>query len=205
MTDSHSSDTTQDAALAELLAAQPSWEQITQDLVEILTLEPIEANLFRGISRDLVGRRVFGGQVLGQALMAASLTTDRPAHSMHAYFIKGGDINAPIIYQVERLRDGRSFSNRFVRALQHGETIFTAMLSFAPFEAGLEYQREMPYWPPVDQIDHEEVFKARLAPLLPEKIKANIMRRRHIEMRPINPHNFIMPQVEADRIDVSSV
>lgn len=82
---------------------------LTQELVELLCLEKLEENIYRGISRNLVGKRVFGGQVLGQALRAASYTTDRPAHSLHAYFLFGGDVNAPIIYEVDRLRDGKSF------------------------------------------------------------------------------------------------
>ncbi len=102
---------------------------LTQELVELLTLEKLEENIYRGISRNLVGKRVFGGQVLGQALRAASYTTDRPAHSLHAYFLYGGDINAPIIYEVDRLRDGKSFVSRQVRAIQHGRVIFSAMVS----------------------------------------------------------------------------
>lgn len=97
---------------------------LTQELVELLSLEKLEENIFRGISRNLVGKRVFGGQVLGQALRAASYTTDRPAHSLHAYFLFGGDVNAPIIYEVDRIRDGKSFVSRQVRAIQHGRTIF---------------------------------------------------------------------------------
>ncbi len=97
---------------------------LTQELVDLLSLEKLEENIFRGQSRNLVGKRVFGGQVLGQALRAASYTTDRPAHSLHAYFLFGGDINAPIIYEVDRIRDGRSFVSRQVRAIQHGKTIF---------------------------------------------------------------------------------
>mgnify|MGYP002757982804 CR=1 FL=1 len=91
---------------------------LTQELVELLSLEKLEENIFRGISRNLVGKRVFGGQVLGQALRAASYTTDRPAHSLHAYFLFGGDVNAPIIYEVDRIRDGKSFVSRQVRAIQ---------------------------------------------------------------------------------------
>ena len=102
--------------------------QLTTELVELLTLEKLEENLFRGISRNLVGKRVFGGQVLGQALRAAAYTTQRPAHSMHAYFLHGGDISAPIIYQVDNLREGKSFVSRQVRAMQHGKLIFTALI-----------------------------------------------------------------------------
>ena len=120
---------------------------LTQELVELLTLEKLEEHIFRGNSRNLVGKRVFGGQVLGQALRAASYTTDRPAHSLHAYFLYGGDVNAPIIYEVDPLRDGRSFSSRQVRAIQHGRTIFSAMISFAYLEEGLNYQPEEPNYP----------------------------------------------------------
>lgn len=105
--------------------------ELTQELVELLTLEKLEEHIFRGQSRNLVGKRVFGGQVLGQALRAAAYTADRPVNSLHAYFLYGGDVNAPIIYEVEKLRDGRSFLSRQVRAIQHGRTIFSAMVSFA--------------------------------------------------------------------------
>ena len=103
---------------------------LTQELVDLLTLEKLEEHIFRGKSLNLVGKRVFGGQVLGQALRAASYTTDRPAHSLHAYFLFGGDVNAPIIYEVDKLRDGKSFVSRQVRAIQYGRTIFSAMISF---------------------------------------------------------------------------
>jgi len=123
---------------------------LTQELVELLTLEKLEEHIFRGQSRNLVGKRVFGGQVLGQALRAASYTADRPVHSLHAYFLYGGDINAPIIYEVDRLRDGKSFLSRQVRAIQHGRTIFSAMVSFATPEEGLNYQIAEPEYPAPD-------------------------------------------------------
>src|SRR5689334_4616749 len=101
------------------------------DLIQLLELEPLEINLFRGASRDIGGAQVFGGQVLGQALSAASKTvTGRVVHSLHAYFLRRGDFNAPIIYTVDRSRDGHSFSSRRVVAIQHGEQIFTMAASF---------------------------------------------------------------------------
>lgn len=170
---------------------------LTQELVELLSLERLEENIFRGQSRNLVGKRVFGGQVLGQALRAASYTTDRPAHSLHAYFLFGGDINAPIIYEVERLRDGKSFASRQVRAIQHGRTIFTAMISFAGPEEGLNYQISEPELPAPETLKNEAELKQQIMSFVPENVRASFMRDRHIEIRPIDPSNPYQPQPEA--------
>ena len=170
---------------------------LTQELVELLSLEKIEENLYRGISRNLVGKRVFGGQVLGQALRAASYTTDRPAHSLHAYFLYGGDVNAPILYEVDRIRDGRSFVSRQVRAIQHGRTIFTAMISFTHPEEGLNYQINEPEYPEPEQVKSEAELKKMLVEFVPENVRASFMRDRHIEIRPIDPSNPFQPQPEA--------
>lgn len=170
---------------------------LTQELVELLSLEKIEENLYRGISRNLVGKRVFGGQVLGQALRAASYTTDRPAHSLHAYFLYGGDVNAPILYEVDRLRDGKSFVSRQVRAIQHGRTIFTAMISFTHPEEGLNYQINEPEYPAPEQVKSEAELKKLLVEFVPENVRASFMRDRHIEIRPIDPSNPFQPQPEA--------
>lgn len=170
---------------------------LTQELVELLSLEKIEENLYRGISRNLVGKRVFGGQVLGQALRAASYTTDRPAHSLHAYFLYGGDVNAPILYEVDRLRDGKSFVCRQVRAIQHGRTIFTAMISFTHPEEGLNYQINEPEYPVPEQVKSEAELKKMLVEFVPENVRASFMRDRHIEIRPIDPSNPFQPQPEA--------
>jgi len=122
-------------------------------LVALLDLEPIEVNIFRGVSPDDHRQRVFGGQVAGQALVAAARTVDdtddagdaaRSVHSLHAYFLRPGDPNVPIIYEVERVRDGRSFSTRWVKAVQHGRSIFTLSASFQVTESGLEHQVEAP-------------------------------------------------------------
>ena len=170
---------------------------LTQELVELLSLEKIEENIYRGQSRNLVGKRVFGGQVLGQALRAASYTADRPAHSLHAYFLYGGDVNAPIIYEVDRLRDGKSFVSRQVRAIQHGRTIFTAMISFANPEEGLNYQISEPEYPTVEDLKSEAELKAQLVEFVPENVRASFMRDRHVEIRPVNPQNPFQPQPEA--------
>ncbi|HDX5932528.1 acyl-CoA thioesterase [Acinetobacter baumannii] len=170
---------------------------LTQELVELLTLEKLEENIYRGISRNLVGKRVFGGQVLGQALRAASYTTDRPAHSLHAYFLYGGDINAPIIYEVDRLRDGKSFVSRQVRAIQHGRVIFSAMVSFANPEEGLNYQHPEPDYPAPEALKSESELKEGILNFVPENVRASFMRERHVEICPIDPVNPFQPQPEA--------
>lgn len=172
--------------------------QLTQELVELLTLERLEENLYRGISRNIVGKRVFGGQVLGQALRAAAHTTDgRPAHSLHAYFLHGGDIKAPIVYQVEKLRDGKSFMSRQVRAIQHGQVIFTALISFSPLEEGLNYQGQEPEYPAAETLKKEQDLKEAIVNFLPENVRVNFMRERMVDLRYINATNPFVPQPEA--------
>ncbi|MDM1329564.1 acyl-CoA thioesterase [Acinetobacter indicus] len=170
---------------------------LTQELVELLSLEKLEENIYRGISRNLVGKRVFGGQVLGQALRAASYTTDRPAHSLHAYFLFGGDINAPIIYEVDRIREGKSFVSRQVRAIQHGRTIFMCMVSFAAPEEGLNYQISEPEYPAPEQLKNEAELVQSIVEFIPENVRASFTRDRHVEIRPVNPSNPFQPQPEA--------
>ncbi len=122
---------------------------VLQDFLNLLDLEYLEDNLFRGESRDLGGRSVFGGQVLGQALVAATRTVDadRPPNSLHAYFLRPGDMEAPIVYDVERSRDGGSFSWRRVKAIQHGHQIFSMMAAFHIDEIGFEHLADMPAFP----------------------------------------------------------
>lgn len=134
-----------------------------RDLLRLMQLEQLEVNMFRGISRDIGTQRVFGGQVLAQALMAASQTVEnRLAHSLHAYFLRAGDHNAPIVYDVDRSRDGRSFCSRRVVAIQHGRPIFTLAASFQGEEDGLEHQFEMPVvaspddTPPLQQLQRDD-------------------------------------------------
>src|SRR5919205_3977403 len=124
------------------------------DVLSILDLEPLEVNLFRGRSPQVGWQRVFGGQVIGQALVAASRTVEgRQPHSMHAYFLVGGDPKVPIIYEVDRIRDGKSFTTRRVVAIQHGQAIFVLAASFQLIEVGLEHADEMPEVPPPELLD----------------------------------------------------
>ena len=134
------------------------------ELLDILDLEPIEVNIFRGRSPDEKRQRVFGGQVAGQALVAAGRTVDpdRPVHSLHAYFIRPGDPNVPILYDVDRLRDGRSFTTRRVVAIQHGKAIFNLSASFHVHEEGLEHQ--LPFPEDVPDPATMPTFKERMAP-----------------------------------------
>src|SRR6266850_3901842 len=123
-------------------------------LLRLLELERLEVNLFRGQSEDVGSPQVFGGQVLGQALKAASQTIEdaRIVHSLHAYFLRRGDFNAPIVYQVDRSLDGKSFSNRRVVAIQHGEPIFNMAASFQKPEEGLDHQIDMPSVPQPEEL-----------------------------------------------------
>src|SRR5215212_729567 len=127
------------------------------DLLELLDLEPIEFNIYRGRNRDIGSGRVYGGQVMAQALVAASRTVadDRFAHSLHGYFILPGDLAAPIVYFVDRLRDGKSFTTRRVTAIQHGQAIFNLSVSFHVREEGPAHQSPMPDAPDPDTITPE--------------------------------------------------
>ena len=123
------------------------------DLLQVLKLERLEIDLFRGQSRKLAGGRVFGGQVLGQALAAAYATIEgREAHSLHAYFLRAGDPDHPIVYEVDRSRDGRGFSSRRVVAIQHGEQIFHMSASFQSPEAAIDRQADMPEVPAPESV-----------------------------------------------------
>jgi acyl-CoA thioesterase-2 len=128
-------------------------QDAVDDLVELLDLEPIEVNIFRGVSPDEDHQRIFGGQVAGQALVAAARTVEpgRRVHSLHAYFLRAGDPKLPVLYEVDRIRDGRSFTTRRVVAIQHGKAIFNMSASFQIEETGFEHAFEMPdVTPPED-------------------------------------------------------
>src|SRR5437763_12854348 len=133
-----------------------------ENLLAVLDLEQLEVNLFRGRSPQVTWQRVFGGQVVGQALVAACRTVDvsaRPPHSLHAYFLLPGDPKVPIIYDVDRIRDGTSFTTRRVVAIQHGEAIFTMAVSFHRGEPGLTHQAEMPDVPKPEELPSEAEIK----------------------------------------------
>lgn len=156
------------------------------DLLTILDLEPLEENLFRGRSPQDSWQRVFGGQVIGQALVAAVRTVEnRPPHSLHAYFLLPGDPKVPIIYDVDRIRDGKSFTTRRVTARQHGHPIFSMLVSFHTDEPGLEHQAKMPDVPPPEELPSDAEMRARLLPTLPEPVRRYYERERPIELRPV--------------------
>jgi acyl-CoA thioesterase-2 len=163
--------------------------QVLDELVKLLTLEKIEENLFRGQSQDLGWGTVFGGQVLGQALSAAVQTVppERHVHSLHAYFLRPGDVSRPIVYAVDRIRDGGSFTTRRVVATQHGHAIFNLAASFQKEEPGLEHQDEMPEAPPPESLQTEQQIAASLAGRLPPPVLARATAERPFEMRPVAP------------------
>jgi acyl-CoA thioesterase-2 len=161
--------------------------QVVDDLVKLLALEKIEEHLFRGQSQDLGWGTVFGGQVLGQALSAAeqTVTPDRHAHSLHAYFLRPGDVSKPIVYDVDRIRDGGSFTTRRVVAIQSGQAIFNLAASFQKEEPGFEHQDDMPAAPPPESLLTEQERLAPHVAHLPEKMRERATARRPFEIRPV--------------------
>lgn len=172
---------------------------IMDELVNILTLEQIEVNLFRGVSPPEERARIFGGQVVAQALAAAYRTVDgRICHSLQSYFIRPGDPTVPVLYQVERSREGKSFATRRVIAIQKGEQIFNMACSFQVAEDGYEHQSEMPEATPPDQLPDDFIRVTEELKDVPESAK-RWLRRRPIEMRPIRPVAYLKPQKEEPR------
>jgi acyl-CoA thioesterase-2 len=168
---------------------------VLADLLHLLDLERIEENIFRGESRDIGSARVFGGQVLGQALSAASSTVEaRDVHSLHAYFLNAGDVNAHIVYEVDRARDGRSFSNRRVVAIQHGRPIFNMTVSFQVPEQGIEHQAEMPKVPAPDELPAMSEVGADVLAKIPEKMRRYLTHERPFEVRPVEPIAILNPK-----------
>jgi acyl-CoA thioesterase-2 len=168
-----------------------------QTMLDVLNLEQLEVNLFRGRSPQDRWQRVFGGQVIGQALVAACRTVEgRSPHSMHAYFLIGGDPKVPIIYEVDRIRDGKSFTTRRVVAIQHGQAIFTLMVSFHNDEAGLEHQAEMPNVPPPEDLPSEAQIRATVLPTMPEAVQRYYKSERPIELRPVEYERYLGKKIE---------
>ena len=163
-------------------------------LLTILDIERLEENLFRGLSPQVGWQRVFGGQVIGQALVAANRTVNgRLTHSLHAYFLRAGDPSVPIIYNVDRIRDGGSFTTRRVVAIQHGQAIFSMAASFHKQETGLEHQIKMPEVPPPESLPSETELKACLIDRVPPQVKAYWERERPIEIRPVDLSRYLTP------------
>lgn len=166
------------------------------DLLNLLDLEQIEVNMFRGTSPSEGWQRVYGGQVIGQALVAASRTVEdetRTAHSLHGYFLRPGDTTIPILYDVDRIRDGKSFTTRRVVAIQRGEAIFSMSVSFQVLESGLEHQMSAPEVPPPLDCVSETDMLSEHADNIPDSVIERVDRPRPIEMRFVEPRNEYDP------------
>lgn len=162
-------------------------------LIETLNLEKLEENLFRGISPKVGWQRVFGGQVIGQALIAAQRTVDktRQVHSLHCYFLRPGDPEIPIIYEVDRIRDGGSFTTRRVVAIQHGHAIFSMSASFQIQQPGLEHFIPMPDVPAPETLPSEKELAEQYIDHAPENVRRYWQRERPIELRPVDLTHYI--------------
>ncbi|HXW26448.1 MAG TPA: acyl-CoA thioesterase II [Xanthobacteraceae bacterium] len=173
------------------------------EVLAILDLEPLEVNLFRGRSPQVGWQRVFGGQVIGQSLVAACRTVDgRPPHSMHAYFLLPGDPAVPIIYEVDRIRDGKSFTTRRVVAIQHGHAIFTMAVSFHIDEPGLAHQAPMPAVPGPEALPSETDLKNQVMASMPDAVRRYYERERPLELRPVEFRRYLGEKIESARFHV---
>lgn len=170
-------------------------EPVVCELISLLSLERLEDNLFRGQSRDIGTKYVFGGQVLGQALSAAQATVEngRQAHSLHAHFLRVGNIDHPIVYDVDRTRDGGSFSVRRVTAIQHGKVIFFCAASFQEHEDGAEHQSAMPVVPPPEDIEPAAPLTPEVLAKLPAKVQRWLSRGGPFEFRHVFPRDELKP------------
>jgi acyl-CoA thioesterase-2 len=180
--------------------------RVLQDLVNLLDLEPLEVNMFRGQSRDLGGKSVFGGQVIGQALVAATRTVEAgEPHSLHAYFLRPGDMNLPIVYEVDRIRDGRSFTARQVSAIQHGQPILSMIASFQKPEPGPEHQAKMPQVPLPESLRSQTELTAewlKAHPGIDSHISELLHRTLAIEFRPVVPWNPLLRETHGCTQDI---
>lgn len=172
-------------------------QDITRELVELMDLAPTGDDHFQGQSEDLGFPNLFGGHVLGQALMASTRTIEgRMPHSMHAYFLRAGNARAPIDYEVQRVRDGGSFSVRRVIARQDGKEILTGSVSFQVEEEGFEHQLDMPEAPAPETLKTEQDLNKGLLEQVPEKFHDQLTRNRPIEIRPVDPINPLAPEIK---------
>jgi len=186
----------------------------TEELIQLMNLETLEDNLFRGESRDIGTPRVFGGQVLAQSVIAASRTVDEGSiHSLHAYFLRAGDASAPIVYDVDRNRDGRSFKARRVVAIQHGRPIFTMAASFQLDQDGLDHQFEMPDVPMPEELSSESDIPQDRLHEVPQLLRRWYARTGPFDFRPVRKVDVFNPRPQppysniwfrlSDKIDVS--
>ncbi|MCF8476983.1 MAG: acyl-CoA thioesterase II [Pseudolabrys sp.] len=183
----------------------PNRPSAVADLLRLLDLEALDINLFRGNSPQSGWQRVFGGQVIGQALAAAVRTVDagRPPHSMHAYFLLPGDPKVPIIYDVDRMRDGKSFATRRVTARQHDHPIFSMLVSFHAAEPDqLDHQAEMPDVPMPDALPSEAEVRKNVLPTMPDPVRKYYERERPIELRPVEYTRYMGTKIPDGRFNV---
>ncbi len=174
--------------------------EVLADLLHLLELEQIEDNIYRGESRDIGSAQVFGGQVLGQALTAASYTVSQgTVHSLHAYFLRRGDMQAPIVYQVDRARDGRSFTNRRVVAIQHGRPILNMAASFQVAESGLKHQVTMPEVPGPEGLRDVTDIPGDVLDRLPAKMHRFLTHERPFEFRVVETYDLLRPEKHPPR------
>jgi acyl-CoA thioesterase II len=175
--------------------------EVLAKLVAMLSLERIEENLFRGQTQDLGWGQVFGGHVLGQALSAAAQTVPegRAVHSLHGYFLLTGSVDKPIVYDVDRIRDGRSFTTRRVRAIQGGQAIFSMSASFQAHEEGLEHQDVKPEVPGPEQLPSQVELARRMVDRIPEMLRERFTGEQPIEMRPVEAGNPLAPKPRPPR------
>lgn len=173
---------------------------VVHDFIRLLELEPIEHNIYRGENRDIGTGRVFGGQVFAQALAAAKKTVEdgREAHSVHGYFLREGDTKAPIVYFVDRPRDGRSFTSRRVTAIQHGEAIFHLSASFHVMEPGMDHQVPMPDVPAPEDLEDELDIIRKNADQYPESLRAIVTQDRPLEFRRVHPRKLFERELASD-------
>jgi acyl-CoA thioesterase-2 len=178
--------------------------QVLDELLDLLRLERIEENLFRGQSQDLGWGAIFGGQVVGQALSAAEQTvpSDRRVHSLHAYFLRRGDASKPVVYDVDCIRDGKSFTTRRVVAIQNGRPIFNLAASFQIEEAGFDHQDEMPEAHGPEGLTSELEIARRFADVIPERMREKFTCDKPIEIRPVEPDNPLAPTARPPRREV---
>jgi acyl-CoA thioesterase-2 len=171
-------------------------DDVLKELIELLKLEKIEENIFRGQSQDLGFGNVYGGQVLGQALSAAYQTVpaERGVHSLHAYFLRPGDAKKPIVYNVDCIRDGKSFTTRSVIAIQNGRAILNMAASFQVAESGFDHQDIAPQPAGPEGITSERELAMKVADQIPESIREKILCRKAIEIRPVDPINPFAPE-----------
>ena len=169
--------------------------KVLDQLLALLKLETIEQGIYRGQSQDLGFKALFGGQVMGQALSAAqeTISQDRFVHSLHSYFLRPGDASKPVVYEVENIRDGRSFGTRRVKAIQNGKVIFYLTASFQETEQGFEHQAAMPNVTGPEELPSISDFIFDHQEYIPEAVRGKFLSEKPIELRPVEQYNWVKP------------